>query len=66
MFNKNLFKAQMVLAGVTSKQLAESLNINESTLYRKIQSNGSFTREEIKTIVEVLDIKDPIAVFFAE
>lgn len=66
LFDKRKFKAQMVLAGVSSKELAEKLGINESTLYRKINSNGNFTRTEINNIILLLSIDDPKDIFFAD
>lgn len=65
LFNKNKFKAQMVLAGISSKELAAKLGINESTLYRKVNANGNFTREEIGKMVEILGIDNPQDIFFA-
>lgn len=64
MFDKNKFKAQMVLVGITSKKLSEYLNINVSTLYRKINNNGNFTRSEINKIIEILKIDNPQEIFF--
>ena len=65
MFNKNRFKAQLALAGMTMRELAEKLDIDESTLYRKVNSGGSFTREEINKMIEILEIKEPMTIFFA-
>lgn len=66
MFDKTRFKAQIVLAGITSKELARRLDINESTLYRKINNNGNFTRDEINKLIEILGIENPQEIFFAE
>lgn len=66
MFSKNKLKAQMALSGITSKELAKRLGIDESTLYRKIQNNGNFTRSEINLLIEILKIDDPREIFFAE
>lgn len=65
MFSEKRFKAQMILAGVTSKELAEQLHIHPTTLYRKIQNNGDFSREEIARMVEILKIENPQDIFFA-
>lgn len=65
MFNKNEFKAQIVRMGKSAKEVAEYLNINESTLYRKIQADGNFTREEINKLIIFLSIENPEAIFFA-
>ena len=66
MFDKNLFRAQMAFKNVTNRKLAEFLGIDESTLYRKIENNGSFTREEINLIITYLDIRNPMQIFFTD
>lgn len=66
MFNKNKFKAQLVLSGITAKELAQKLGIDESTFYRKINEEGRFSRQEINTIIEVLKIENPMEIFFAD
>ena len=66
MFDIKKFKAQMVLKGFTGKQLADALNINESTFYRKLNDNGRFSREEINKMVDLLSIEDPKVIFFAD
>ena len=66
MFNERKFRAQLILAGITVKELAEKLGINEATLYRKIGSDGRFTRQEINNLIEILDIKNPEEIFFAK
>ena len=66
MFDKKRFKAQMVLKGVTGRAIAEALNINESTFYRKVNADGDFTRREINFLIEYLDIERPEEIFFAK
>lgn len=66
MFDKNLFKAQLVLAGITVKQLAEFLGINESTMYRKINADGDFSRSEINKMIDILNIEHPEDIFFSK
>ena len=39
MFSANRLKAQMALKGITAKELAKSLDINESTFYRKLRND---------------------------
>lgn len=63
-FDKLRFKAATVLAGKTYKQLAEKLGIDESTLYRKINAGGTFTRSEIGELIQFLNIDDPMSIFF--
>ena len=66
MFKVNEFRAALARAGKTQKDLAQVLNINESTLWRKINNDGNFTRQEINTIIEFLGIEDPKTIFFSE
>ena len=64
-FDKVEFEVALVRAGVSRKQLAEYLGIDVSTLYRKIENDGAFTREEIVKIVELLKLDNPMKIFFA-
>ncbi len=66
MFDKEKFEECLKIAGITKKSLAEKLGINESTLYRKINSGGDFDRLEIGLIVDALAIKNPMEIFFAD
>ena len=61
--NKNLLKASIAAAGLTQYQLSNMLNMAQSTFIRKLKSN-SFKMDEAQKIVEILNIEDPIAVFF--
>lgn len=65
MFNKKLFKASVVLAGLTMRQVAAELNIDEATLYRKMSGESDFYRREIQQLCNLLQIKDPTSIFFA-
>lgn len=56
MFNKRLFKAQVVLKGKTLRAVAKELGIDEATLYRKMNGESDFFREEIQTICPFLCI----------
>lgn len=66
MFDERKFRAQLVLAGITLKELASQLDINEATLYRKIKQDGAFTREEINKMIFILNISDPKDIFFTD
>ena len=66
MFNKNEFRAQLARMGMSAKTLAEKLGIDESTLYRKINNQGSFTRQEINDMIAILNITNPKIIFFAD
>lgn len=66
MFDSELFDAKLNEEHVTKKELAAALNIDESTLYRKIKRGGDFTREEINKMIAILHIADPGQIFFTE
>lgn len=66
MFDETKFKEQLAISGLTRKELADAIGIDESTLYRKIQRKGDFTREEINRIIRILDIDNPNEIFFAQ
>ncbi len=64
MFNKAKFRASVVIAGKTMREVAEYMGINEATLHRKIARNGDFTREEIIKITEFLKLENAQEIFF--
>lgn len=66
MFDKRRFKAQIALKGKRLKDIAEVLEIKESTLYRKLKRDGDFTRAEINTLIVYLEIERPEEIFFAK
>ena len=66
MFDQRKFKAQMVMMGISARDIAAALRIDESTFYRKIKANGNFTRSEINTLIEILKINNPEDIFFSK
>ena len=65
MFDERKFKAQLILANVSVKELCAELNIDESTFYRKMKQNGAFSREQINKMIKLLGITEPMEIFFA-
>lgn len=66
MFNKLKFKAAVIESGKTIGDVAKYLNINESTLYRKINGTSEFSRDEIQNICVFLRLDSPLDIFFAK
>lgn len=66
MFNKAEFNAQIARKELRKLDVARALNIDVSTLYRKIENDGDFDRDQINTLIKLLDIKDPKPIFFAD
>lgn len=65
MFDLAEYRAAVARQGLTKKDVAEALGINEVTLWRKLKRDGDFSRQEINTLIDLLHIEDPTAVFFA-
>lgn len=65
MFDRRKLQAQMVLKGLTGREVSEMLGIDESTFSRKM-NNGNFTRSEIAKLIEILSLDDPMSIFFAD
>lgn len=66
MFNKQLFKAQVVLKGLTLRLVAAEIGIDIATLYRKMNGKSDFYRFEILKLCKLLEIKNPDDIFFAK
>ena len=65
MVNVPKLKGLMVEKGISQKQLASSIGINEKTLGRKLKT-GKFNTDEMSKMIEILDIDKPIDIFFAK
>ena len=49
---------------LSQAKVAEALGITPKTFYEKMKS-GVFGSNEIEIMIELLDIDDPVAIFFA-
>lgn len=65
MVNVIELKAQMVRKKYTQEQLAIELGITSRTLSNKFK-NGVFGSDEIEKMISILEIKDPVGIFFAK
>lgn len=68
MFDERLFRAKVVLKGLTLAKLAELMDINEATLHGKFKRQGAFSRAEMNKIRCILSLTDQelIDIFFAQ
>ncbi len=66
LFDELKFNAAMAGKGKRRVDLAKALDIDPSTLYRKIQNNGDFDRNQISIIIDFLELEDPMPIFFAK
>lgn len=65
MVNVNELKAAMVRKGMTQSDVAKKLNISPRTLSNKLKS-GVFGSDDIEKLMVILDINDPIPIFFTQ
>ncbi|MBR6873074.1 MAG: helix-turn-helix domain-containing protein [Ruminococcus sp.] len=63
MLNVPEFKAAMVRKGYNQKTLAEKLGISERTFCERIKMKR-FGTEEIEKLIPLLEIRDPMTIFF--
>lgn len=50
--------------GFSQRGLAKAMGITENTFYRKMQK-GVFDSDEMEFMIKILEIKNPIEIFFA-
>lgn len=63
--NTKMIRAQMTLHEYTIDKLAKELGISTKTLSTRLNSSPEkFTQEQIEKLVAVLDIKNPMDIFF--
>lgn len=68
MVNINKLKGKIVEKGFTVSELADKIDLNKATLYRKINDNGeNFTIKETEKIAIILNLtaKEINDIFFA-
>lgn len=68
MLNIRLLKSQMLLAGVSTKDLADAQGWSMSTAYRKLNGHVLFNTKEIQIVVDTLHLNPIVAsdIFFAK
>lgn len=63
MLNVNALKAEMVKNGYTQSSLAEALGMSPRTFYNRLKT-GDFGAVEIKQMIDILHLEEPISIFF--
>lgn len=63
MLNVLEFKAAMVRKGYTQKDLAKALDLSEKTFGERLKRK-TFGGDEIEKLISILDITDPMSIFF--
>lgn len=65
MFDEEKFRQVIKEKNVTLQEIADMLDINLVTLYRKMSGESDFYRNEIETIKNNLNIDNALEIFFA-
>ncbi|WP_040328564.1 DUF739 family protein [Clostridium ihumii] len=60
----NKLKGKMVEKKYTQKSMAREIGITQQSLNAKLNNRSQFTLDEIVKIVNILEIEDPIEIFF--
>ena len=63
MININELKAAIVRKGLTQTDVAQRLNVTPRTFGSKL-GKGVFNSDEIENMIRILEIKDPMPIFF--
>lgn len=65
MFDEDKFRDLIKNSGKTLQDIADILNIDLVTLYRKMGGKSDFYRREMDILIKELCIKNPEEIFFA-
>jgi len=65
MVNTKLIRSKMILKDISMEDMAKEIKVSTKTLYTRFK-NGRFNSNEIEIITRLLDIEDPIEIFFPD
>lgn len=64
MVDKNALKAEWVRKGMTKAEVTKAIGMSDPTFDRRLRK-GVFGSDEIEKLISVLEIKNPMDIFFA-
>lgn len=64
MINTNELRAEIVRCGLTQEKVAKELNMSSKTFYSRMRK-GIFNSDEIESLISLLNIENPMKIFFA-
>lgn len=62
--NKARLEYEMKVKNVTISDMCAKLGCSRSAFYRKCNGISEFTQSEIQTIIDYLELKSPMGIFF--
>ena len=65
MVNTNKLKAMIVEKGITQTSLSGKLGLSIQGLNKKLNGRSPITLDEAYTLIDLLEIQDPVEIFFA-
>lgn len=65
MIDTNALRGIIAQNGKSQREVAKELGISDKTFYEKMK-NGVFNSNEMMSMIELLSIKDPVAIFFTK
>ena len=65
MINTDKLRGKIVENGYTQQDVAKKIGITPKTFYEKMK-NGVFGSDEIQIMIEMLNIEDPVSIFFVK
>lgn len=65
MVDTKILKAAFVEKGLTQAEAAAAIGISSKTLSLKMNNKAIFGTDEIEALTKLLDIDDPMKIFFA-
>ena len=65
MIKTNEVRGEIAKNGLSQSDVAKMIGVTPKTFYEKMK-NGVFGSDEIEIMIEKLNIKDPMAIFFAK
>lgn len=66
MMDKARLEYEMMKHNISKSDMCAMLGISRSAFYRKCNGESEFTQSEIQKIVDILDLKSPMGIFFTE
>ena len=65
MIKTNELRGEIAKNGLSQSDVAKMIGVTPKTFYEKMK-NGVFGSDEIEIMIEKLNIKDPMAIFFVK
>ncbi len=65
MIDTNALRGKIAEKGLSQAKVAVAIGVTPKTFYEKM-NKGVFGSDEIEIMIRVLDIKDPVSIFFAD